>query len=241
MQNGVYLSLSGQLALNRRLETVATNVANAMTPGYRAEEVKFESLISQNTQDPTAFATTGGTYLSRSAGELVQTGNPLDVAVKGDGFLALMTPAGTVYTRDGRLQMGPQGDLQSVNGYAVLDAGGAPVQLDATRGPPTISSDGTISQNGRQVGQLGLFGLDPNAKLKRYDNSGVIPDTPAVPILDFVKNGVAQGYVERANVNPVMELSRLIFIQRQFEAVTNAINETESSMTDSIKSLGTTV
>ncbi|MFZ4807710.1 MAG: flagellar basal-body rod protein FlgF [Hyphomicrobiaceae bacterium] len=240
MQNGVYLSLSGQIALNRRLETVAANVANGTTPGYRAEEIKFESLISPNTSDPTAFAAVGSTYLSRASGEIVSTGNPLDVAVEGDSYLAMMTPVGTAYTRDGRFKMRPEGDLQTLNGYPVLDAGGAPIQLDPNGGPPTISRDGIISQNNRQVSQLGLFTIDPAAKLTRYDNSGVIPDRAAVPALDFTRTGVQQGFIERSNVNPIMELSRLILIQRQFEAVSNAVGDTESTMTDAIKSLGAT-
>jgi flagellar basal-body rod protein FlgF len=238
MQNGIYLSLSSQIALNRRLETVANNVANATTPGYRSEEIRFESLISPNTNEPTAFASIGDTYLSRNTGEIVGTGNPLDLAVQGDGFLAILTPAGTVYTRDGRMQMRPEGDLQTLNGYPVLDAGGAPVQLDPNGGPPTIGRDGTISQNGQQIAQVGLFTIDPAARLTRFENSGVIPDRAAVPALDFTRNGVMQGYIERSNINPMMELSRLIMIQRQFEAVTNAIGDTETTMTDAIRTLG---
>lgn len=240
MQNGIYLSLSSQLALNRRLETVANNVANTSTAGYRAEEIKFESLISPNTNNPTAFASIGDTYLSTTSGEIVQTGNPLDVAIQGPGYLAMTTPGGVAYTRDGRFRMMPAGDLQTLNGYPVLDAGGAPIQLDPNGGPPTIAKDGTISQSGRTIGQLGLFLMDPAAKLKRYDNSGVVPDRAAIPSLDFTRVGVNQGYMERSNVNPVMEISRLIMIQRQFEAVTNAIGDTENTMTEAVKSLGAT-
>lgn len=238
MQNGIYLSLSGQIALNRRLETISVNVANANTAGFRAEDIKFEALLSQNTNEPTAFAATGGSYLSRQSGEIVSTGNPLDVAIKGDAFLAIMTPAGPAYTRDGRFQMRPEGDLQTLNGYPVLDAGGAPIQLDPNAGPPTISTDGTISQNNRLVGALGLFTIDAGARLTRYDNSAVIPDQAAIPALDFTRTSVAQGHIERSNVNPIMEMSRLIMIQRQFEAVTNAIGDTETTMTDAIKALG---
>lgn len=238
MQNGIYLSLSGQIALNRRLETISVNVANANTAGYRAEDIKFEALLSQNTNEPTSFAATGGTYLSRQSGEIVGTGNPLDVAIKGDAFLAIMTPAGTAYTRDGRFQMRPEGDLQTLNGYPVLDAGGAPIQLDPNAGPPTISADGSISQNNRPVGALGLFSIDAAATLTRFDNSAVIPDRAAIPALDFTRTSVAQGHIERSNVNPIMEMSRLIMIQRQFEAVTNAIGDTESTVTDAIRSLG---
>src|SRR4051794_8234486 len=84
MQTNLYVALSAQIALQKRIDTIANNVANAATAGYRAEEVKFESRLQQLGADSVAFAAAGNTYLSRRAGEMVQTGNPLDVAIRGD-------------------------------------------------------------------------------------------------------------------------------------------------------------
>ena len=84
MQTNLYVGVSAQLTLHRRLDTIAHNVANASTPGFRAEEVRFETLLSQAGADPVAFATAGPTYLSRRSGELLRTENLLDVAVEGD-------------------------------------------------------------------------------------------------------------------------------------------------------------
>jgi flagellar basal-body rod protein FlgF len=120
----------------------------------------------------------------------------------------------------------------------VLDAGGAPIQLDPSAGLPDISRDGMISQKGNQVGALGLFAIDDRAKLARYNNSGVIPDKPATPVLDFAKNGVAQGFVEGSNVNPIMEMTKLITVSRAFDGINTASEKTESSLTDAIKTLG---
>src|SRR6478735_370031 len=105
MQNGIYVALSAQMALQKRLDTIANNVANSGTAGYRAEEVKFETFLSQAGSNPIAFASAGDSYISRQAGELVQTENPLDVAVRGDAWLSIQTPSGPVYTRDGRMRM----------------------------------------------------------------------------------------------------------------------------------------
>ena len=239
MQTGLYVALSAQLALQKRLDTIAANVANAGTVGYRAEEVKFETFLSQAGADPVAFASTGETFVSRKAGELVKTDNPLDVAVRGDAWIAISTPAGTVYTRDGRMRMVDSGELQTLNGYAVLDAGGAPVLLDPAAGPPQIATDGMISQGKRQLGAIGLFRIDERAKLARFENSGVIPDRQAEPVLDFATEGVVQGFVERANVNPVLEMAHLIMVTRAFESVTATINESEASQRNAIKDLGT--
>jgi flagellar basal-body rod protein FlgF len=238
MQSSLYVSLSAQLSLHRRMDSIANNIANSSTAGYRTEEVKFETLLSQTPADPVAFASTGDTYLSRRAGEFVKTDNLLDMAVEGDAWLAINTPAGQVYTRDGRMKMSENGDLQTLNGHAVLDVGGAPIQLDPTAGPPRIARDGMITQNDRQVSAIGLFTIDANAKLTRFENSGVVPDQPAAPALDFTKVGIAQGFVERANVNPVMEMTRLIAVSRAFDAVSAALSESENSLRDAVKTLG---
>ena len=240
MQPSLYVGVSAQVALLKRIEAIANNVANASTAGFRAEEVKFESLLSQTLPDPTVFVSPGITYLSRQSGELMKTDNPFDLAVNGDAWFAIQTPAGPVYTRDGRMRMLDTGELQTLEGYPVLDVGGAQILLDPNGGEPRIARDGTVTQNGRQIGALGLFTIPENAKLARAVNSGVVPDLPAVPALDFSKAGVAQGYVERANVNPVMEISKLIMLQRAFDAIVASMSDSETSMQDAIKTLGET-
>ncbi len=238
MQANVYVGLSAQLALNRRLETLAHNVANSSTAGFRAEAITFGTIASHSTRTPVDFATPGTSYLSRRQGELTQTGNPLDVAINGDSWLGLSTPVGQVLTRDGRMQMSPTGELQSLTGYPVLDVSGTPLQMDPSAGPPQIARDGMIWQGGRQVGALGLFRIPQNANLVKFDTSGVIPDQPPTPELDLNRTAVVQGQIERANVNPVTELTQLITVQRSFEALTSMLNEIEASMQSSLRILG---
>jgi flagellar basal-body rod protein FlgF len=238
MQSGLYVSLSGQVALERRLETIASNVANMNTVGYRADGVSFASELAKAGDEQVAFASTGATFISRQIGPLSKTDNPLDLAVQGEGFFAIQTPGGLAYTRDGRLQIGETGALQTVNGYQVLDAGGAPIGLDPNAGTPTISADGMITQDGKQISAVGLFAIPDNAKLTRTVNSGVIPDKPATPILDFTQNGVIQGSIEGSNVNPIMEMSKLIAVTRDFDSINAATAQSESSMQDAIKTLG---
>ncbi|MCI0467533.1 MAG: flagellar basal-body rod protein FlgF [Beijerinckiaceae bacterium] len=239
MQSGLYVTLSAQAALERRLTTIAANVANQSTPGYRAEEVDFKTFVSRAGGTPVAYASPGGTYVSRRAGVPLKTDNPLDVAVQGDCWLALKAPTGTtVYTRDGRMQMQPGGELRSVNGYTVLDAGESPIAVDPLAGPVTIARDGMISQGGRQIGAVGLFRLDRNAPLQRYDNSSVVSEKPAAPVLDFTRNAIARGYIEGSNVNPIMEMAKLITVSRTFESISSAIEGSENSLKEAIKILG---
>ena len=238
MQPGLYVSLSGQLALMRRLDSIANNVANTNTAGFRAEKINFEELVSPKTREPTSFASPGDTYISREGGDLVKTDDPYDVAVNGDAWFAIQTPVGAVYTRDGRMRMTPEGELQTLNGYPILDVGGAPIQLDPNGGTPNVARDGTITQGANQAGALGLFTIPEQARLSRYENSGVIPDQAAQPALDFSKVSVVQGFVEKANVNPVMEISKLIMVQRNFDSISGAISQSETSLSDAIKTLG---
>ena len=232
------VGLSGQLALARRLDTIAHNVANSSSVGFRAESVKFETVLSNQTDRPSNFASPGESYISRRQGPLVSTGNPLDVAVDGDGWLAIETQAGIAYTRDGRLQVNSDGSLQTVTGYSVLDAGGAPILADPAAGPLAIARDGMISQNGKQLGAIGLFSIPEDAELQRIEGAGITTGTPAEPILDFVSNGVAQGYVENSNVNAVAEMTKLIEVSRAFEGLTRAITMRESTLQNAVRTLG---
>jgi flagellar basal-body rod protein FlgF len=238
MQNSLSVSLSAQISLERRLETIAANVANANTPGYRVDGVTFATQLAKAGDANVAFVNQGDGFISRRTGAMITTGNPLDVAVQGDGWLAVKSNGQNVYTRDGRMTMTESGALTSVTGNPILDASGSPIQLDPSAGPPEITRDGMISQAGRQIGAVGLFSLDPNAKLTRAGNSGFTSDKAAQPILDFAGNGVVQGVVEGANVDPVTEMTRLITVTRNFDGVTNGVTQTESSLTDAIKTLG---
>jgi flagellar basal-body rod protein FlgF len=230
--------LSAQISLERRLETIANNVANINTAGYRAEGVSFAAEVARAGDNRLSYVSPGAPFISRQAGTPVKTGDPLDVAVQGDGWLSIQTPNGIAYTRDGRMRMADSGALQTLNGDSVLDAGGAPIMLNPNGGPPIISSDGMITQGDAQVGAIGLFAIDDGANLTRAENSSVIPDKPATAILDFTRNGVLQGFVENANVNPIEEMTKLIDVTRAFDSVSSQVAQTESSLQDAIKTLG---
>ncbi len=238
MQNGLYVAISAQVALERRMETIADNIANMNTVGYRATGVSFAAEMAKAGETNLNYVSSGADYVSRRIGGLVKTDNPLDFAVQGDGWFGIQTPTGTAYTRDGRTRIDESGMLRTVNGDPILDAGGAPLVVDSAAGPLTVSADGMISQNGRQVGAIGLFSIDASANLKRAENSGVIPDKPATPILDFTRDGVVQGAVESSNVDPVREMTRLIDVSRAFDGVAAEASQSESSLSDAIKALG---
>jgi len=238
MQTSLPLALSAQLAMERRLDTIADNLANARTAGFRAEEVKFDQLLSSVGERPVAFVSSGERFISTRAGELTETGNMLDMAVAGDAFFSFQGANGPVLTRDGRMQMLDTGELVTMNGDPILDVGGAPLLLDPAGGPPQIARDGMITQNGVQLGAVGLFQLAPGTNLTRAGTSGVVPDRAALPVVEFADNRVVQGFTEGSNVNPILEMTRLIEVQRTFEQAANMVQTSESSLGNAIASLG---
>jgi flagellar basal-body rod protein FlgF len=238
VQSGIYVSYSGQVALERRLETIANNIANAGTAGYRAEELKFDTVLSNLTNNPTAFSSAGKSYLSQKSGGFKQTGNPLDVAIRGQGWMAIQTTGGTAYTRDGRMTMKATGELVTLNGNAVLDSGGASIAVNPSAGEPNIDHEGNITQSGTSVGKIGLYTLDVSNGYLRSENTAIIPVLPATAIEIFTTDGFAQGYVEESNVNSVTEMTNLIMVTRSFDGLQTSIDESESSLKKAIQVLG---
>ncbi len=237
MQSSFYVTLSAQIALDKRLTTIAGNVANAATTGFRATGVNFETALSAS-GPPTAYATPGSDFISRASGGLVKTDNPFDVAVIGDAWFAIQTPRGVAYTRDGRMKMTETGEVQTLLGFPVLDAGNSPVVLDPNGGAPTIYRDGMIHQGVNQFGAIGLFEIDDAARLQRGENSSVYSSTPATAVVNFSTNGVAQGHLENANVNPVTEITRLIQTQRAFENASASYDMMDNAQRAAVRTLG---
>src|SRR5256885_2360097 len=146
MQSNFSVALSGQMSLQKRLETIANNVANASTAGYRAEEVKFETLLSHTSNTPVAFASAGQSYLSRASGEIVRTDNLFDVAVQGDAWLGIQTPAGL---HGARQRQSGVGDEQAHHGLARLRRG--LVLPERLRG---VLARGNQDPRGDQLGRI---------------------------------------------------------------------------------------
>jgi flagellar basal-body rod protein FlgF len=241
MQSGMYVSLSAQRALDKRLTTIADNMANVNTVGFRATEVKFDDLVARTGNEmnaKVAFVSQGNDYLNTESGEMQETGNPLDFAVKGDAWMALETPAGQVLTRDGRFSLTTTGELISLRGYPVLDVGGGRIQLNPNGGEASVSKDGTVFQDGRQMGRIGLFTADVSKGYLRYDNSGIKTTQAPQPVVDDATVGIMQGYIEQSNVNGISQMTQLIQVSRAFESVSNSMGQSENNMNEALKTLG---
>jgi flagellar basal-body rod protein FlgF len=238
MQTALYVSLSSQLALERRLETISGNVANSNTTGFRATEIKFSEIMDGAGKVKTSYVNQGSDYLATHNGGLKHTGNDFDFAVKGDAWLMVEGPAGPMLTRDGRFTMTEAGELVTINGFPVLDAGGGPIQLNPNGGPPDSSKDGALIQNNVVVANIGLFTADLSAGYQRVNELGILSNIPPEPVADRTEIGIVQGYLEESNVNAITEMSRLIQVSRAFENTSALMRDTDKTFKQAIQTLG---
>ncbi|MDN5249060.1 flagellar basal-body rod protein FlgF [Bartonella sp. TP] len=242
MQNSIYVGISGQLSLSRRMDIIAQNMANINTAGFRARGLKFDQLLSKiavDHGDKPSFISVGKDYDVDRPGELVRTESPLDIAIHGkNAWLSLSTPNGLVYTRDGRMNMTADGQLISVAGYNYLDTGGAPIQLDPHAGDPIIKPNGAIYQGNKPVAAIGLFTFPQGSKLSYGPNSSVVGNRAPLPVEDDNDVKIMQGYVENSNVNGVSEMTNLISVNRAFEQIESMLRAEEQQSSEAIKTLG---
>ncbi|KGF68519.1 flagellar basal body rod protein FlgF [Hoeflea sp. BAL378] len=238
MQGSLYVAISSQIALERRLTTLADNVANANTTGFRATEVKFNEVLADTGVADVSFVDQGQDFLKTSNGGLNATGNQLDFAIRGEAWFMIETPTGNMLTRDGRFSLTETGQLVNINGYPVLDPGEAPIQLDPGGPPPKVGRDGGLEQDGVRLGAIGLFEADLSQGFQRKAALGIVPTVPPEPLLDANSAGLLQGYLEESNVNPVSEMSHLIMLSRAFESASAMMKATEDIFKEAIQTLG---
>ncbi len=200
----------------REMQTVANNIANMATTGYRSENVIFsETIKSMGAEQPSiSFATAKGRSTELAQGGLTQTGGTFDFAIEGDGFFQVLTPAGERLTRNGAFFASPNGELVTSEGFPVLDPGGAPVFVPVDVGEISVSADGTISANGDPLGQIGVVQPSEGTQLLREDGVRFRADGPTEPV---DSPAVFQGFLESSNVDPVSEIARMIQVQRAYE------------------------
>lgn len=238
MQSGLYVALSSQISLEKRLNTIADNLANMNTVGFRATQTKFDDVMTRVEGARVDYVSPGQEYLSTDNGAITQTGNPLDFAIRGDAWFSVDSPQGAALTKDGRFSMLDTGDIVTLEGYPVLDSAGAPIQLNPQAGPATVSRDGILYQNNAPVAQLGLFTANVGPNFTRVGNTAIIPGQQPEPVVNDSNIGVLQGFVEEANVNPILQMTQMINISRNFDYVSQLMRNSEGSMNDAIKTLG---
>jgi flagellar basal-body rod protein FlgF len=244
MEKAIYVGLSNQVALQKQLEVVANNLANMNTTGYRAERMVFQEFVdrSQNTKAPdTSYVLDRATYMDERPGGLTQSGNPLDVAINGNGWFAYQTPSGIAYSRDGRLQIDSQNRIVNADGYPILSRDGSPISISSNDNIQnlTIARDGTLAMRGTMIGNLGVFTFDSNQRLQRISGGLFSPgQAKAVPATDV---NLAQGMIEQSNVRPVFEITKMMETHRAFEQASKALDSANDLQSNAINRINKSV
>lgn len=222
MENTVYIALSQQTALRRQLDVIANNLANMSTPAYKNESPIFvDYLMPSGAGHTLSYVEDYGVVRNKSEGPLQKTGNPLDMAVEGPGYFSVQTPNGVQYTRDGHLQLNGSGELVTGAGYPVLDTAGQPITIDPRAGSLAIAADGTISTPAGPIGQINLVEF-ANPQALREAEGGYYTTKTQAP-LPAQQTQVIQGMIEQSNVNPVVEITRMMTLLRNYQSTENVL------------------
>jgi flagellar basal-body rod protein FlgF/flagellar basal-body rod protein FlgG len=227
MDSGYYAAMTGLVARTQALDTAAANLANAETPGYRAEREYFRSVLlgpdaldSQLGRTVNNYGLLGGDRLSLAQGALQATGNPLDLAIEGEGFFLVQAPNGPRYTRDGGFHRAQNGQLATAAGEPVLSTAGQPIPVPP--GEVTVGADGVLSVAGGAVATVGVFSFPAGTQLtpegaNRYRApEGIAPRVSK-------EASVHQGAIESANQDVIQGSLELIVMQRQAEMMQKAL------------------
>ena len=237
MDNATYAALTRQSGLLREMQAVANNIANASTTGYRSEGVIFSEYIDDLGPGAASLSMAAARVREtlQSQGGLATTGGPFDLAIQGDGFFMVQTPSGQRLTRAGSFTPNENGDLVTMEGFPVLDAGGAPVFVPQGAGPIAIAADGTMSADGVPIGQIGIVMPLDMAGMIREDGVRFRADAGTEPALD---GRMLQGFLEESNVDPVLQVARMIEVQRAYELGQGFIDKEDERIRGVIKTLG---
>jgi flagellar basal-body rod protein FlgF/flagellar basal-body rod protein FlgG len=227
MDSGYYAASTALIARTQALDTIANNLANASTVGFRAEHNVFRSMLagSGSASDSTLnsainnFGVLGGTSLDLSQGALQKTGNDLDLAIEGPGFFEVQTANGPRYTRNGGFQISPAGQLVTATGDPVMGEKGAIVMPP---GAVSISADGTISSDGALAGKLKVMSFPEGTQMSSA--GGTYYSAPANTAATATDSSVQQGVLESSNVNPISSMVELISAQRLAEMMQRALS-----------------
>ena len=234
MDSAGYVALTRQSGLLREMQIVANNIANVSTTGFRREGVIFAEHVARLQDEPSlSMAHGNGRVIDLSQAGLVRTGGALDLAIQGDGFFLIETPDGERLTRAGAFALSPEGEMVTPDGYRLLDEGGAPIQLPLGA-KVAIGADGTISANAQAIGRIGMW--QPQDPLSLSHRAGTMFDGGAV---EPAEGGtVMQGFLEESNVNPVLEIARMIQVQRSYEMGQKFLEAEDSRARNVIQTLG---
>lgn len=234
MSNGIYAATAGAVAQSNALDATANNIANASTIGFHGDRVTFREALAAARSPDLSNVAAGTTRIDSQAGALLPTANPLDLALDGDGYFAVTTPAGPRYTRAGNFQLDGARNLVTADGFAVRGDGGAPINVPPDASSVNVAADGSVSADGAAIGKLELARFTP-AQMTRA--GGSLFSATGRPLTGDPPN-VRSGMLESSNVNVVHGMVELVKVSRTYESLMKMIQGYHDLETRAARELG---
>ncbi len=246
MENATTIALSRLVAQQRALDVTATNIANAATPGFKAQRTLFSDWLQREPSgavprggQTVSFSTDRATYREREAGTLRHTGNPLDIALADpDAWLTVQTARGPRLTRAGHFQLSAAGGIVSESGDALLDTTGQPLQTTPSETGIVVAGDGTVSSATGRIGKIGVVKLTDPDKVTAEGGRLYAATGATAPLA----NGqLVQGALEDSNVQPIVEMNRMMNDLREFQFTSEIVqgeNDRQNAAVDKILKKG---
>ena len=234
MNSGLYGACAGLMARTQALDTIAANVANSSSAGFRGQDNVFGTVMAEAgrhgrmsplNQATNSFSQIGDTQIDTTQGVITHTGNDLDLAIEGPGYFKVQSATGTAYTRNGHFHVDANGRLVTDAGEAVLGEGG---EIRLSKKKVSISANGTISRDGVIAGKLLLVTFPAGTKL--IDHGASEYGAPAGSDLPAFQASLQQGALEGSNVSPMEGVVQLITAQRAAESMRHALTLIDGEM-----------
>ncbi len=243
MENALLVGLSRQMVLRREMDVIANNVANINTNGFKARSTRFAEHVMPSAKAETfpmpdrrvSHVVDKGTPIDLSAGMMERTGNPLDAAMRGDGYFTVQTGNGqTRFTRDGAFEINSRGQLVTQGGLRVMGEGG-PIEISTSETGVRIAEDGTVLTDQGNRGKVRLVKFANPRDLR--NEGGNLFSSAAAPQPAGPQVRVETGVVERSNVKPVLEMTRMVEVQRAYSTISSLMGRTDELRRDAIRRL----
>lgn len=215
METTAHIALSRQMVLRRRMDVIAHNIANMTASGFKAEAMLLEPVMVRAGQDQRlAFVQDVATVRDLDPGPITTTGNPLDLAIEGEGYFVVGTPEGDRYTRSGQFRLNDAGEVVTAAGQPVLDDGGAPLAVPPESGALSVARDGTVSSAEGVLGRIDIVTFEDEQALEKAGGGLYRTDQPPVPAADA---RLVQGALEGSNVQSILEMTRMMDTVRAYQ------------------------
>lgn len=238
MENTLYIGLSRQLASKQRMNIIANNLANGLSPGYKGEKLMFVEYLSKpkgaDRLGKLSFVQDIAVARNMREGDVTETGNDLDFAIHGSGWFVVATAAGQRYTRNGHFRLNEEGQLVTGAGDPVHGRRGEPIVFQPGDTRIVVKGDGTVTADGQDRGRIRLVNFSNEQTLRKVSGNLYRSDVQPIEELDA---SIIQGALEKSNVQPILEITAMIDALRSYQGTQKLIENEHDRQRSAIEKL----